>query len=677
MSTITNLHSPGIYGLMLIIFVVLSLSGCAPAVTERICGTMIGYEERLNIDPEFARSEERLEQEIRAYIENMRRLELMEFRSGKVIIPVVVHVVYNTSSQNISDAQIQSQIDILNEDFRRLNADITNVPTEFTSAVSDARIEFKLAERDPNCNPTNGITRTNTTVSSFDYNPLATTATGRNPVKFTTSGGIDGWPSDQYLNIWVCNLSGSLLGYASFPSDLATRPAEDGVVVDYQSFGNMGTSTAPFHLGRTATHEIGHWLNLRHIWGDDQNLPDVCSGTDFVDDTPNQGIMYTGCPTHPQNSCGSNDMFMNYMDYVNDNCMIMLTNGQSDRMDAVLYTTRSSIVSSQGDVPPPVVTADLYSRDMDDDMGDEPNTVSAYMYRTDDIWVRHTNDGITNQEHQNPRGNEMNHVYVRVRNRGCAVAPSGDVNLYWAKASSGLSWPAPWDGSVTSPALMGNFIGAQATGSVAGSDYTILEFTWDVPNPADYSGFGADRTHFCLLSRIETSPTAPFGMTFPEGSNLGQNVRNNNKIVWKNVTVSEPANGAKFASGLISNYTERANSYRIIFEDGEENISIFDHGRVTAILDDLILETWIQGGMEGDGIAQGEHDNEIVIQKSGAYLDNIRLAANQSGVLDVEFEPHQQVRRTQYGRYIFRLEVVQELADQFVGGQSFTFRVGN
>ena len=446
------------YRFIQVVVLALVIASCNPLsqVYQRDCGTMYGYEERLISDPTFVANEELLENKISQYLKTIKRGENTEFRSGVAVIPVVVHVIYANSTENISDAQIQSQIDVLNEDYRRLNTDVSGVPSAFSALVADARIEFKLAARDPNCNPTNGITRTSTTQSSFDYNPNSGTATGRNPVKFASSGGEDGWPSDEYLNFWVCNLSGTLLGYGSFPSDLAGRPAEDGVVMDYAYFGNTGTATAPFDLGRTATHEIGHWLNLRHIWGDDGT---ACTGSDLVGDTPNQSGYNVGCPTHPHNSCSSDDMFMNYMDYVDDDCMIMFSNGQSDRMDAVLYTTRSSIVSSQGDVPPPTTTQDLFSRDMADDFGDEPNITSSSMYRSDDIWVRNSNDGFTNQEHQNAIGGATNYVYVRIRNRGCAAANSGDVKLYWAKASSGLSWPSPWDGSITSPALMGEFIG--------------------------------------------------------------------------------------------------------------------------------------------------------------------------------------------------------------------------
>ncbi len=170
-------------------------------------------------------------------------------------------------------------------------------------------------------------------------------------MKFTESGGKDAWPRDSYLNVWVCNYP-SLLGFASFPGE----PAEiDGVVINYTAFGDTGTASPPFNKGRTATHEIGHWLNLRHIWGDDQTRPDTCSGTDLVDDTPNQAVDNFGTPTFPHITCNNGpdgDMFMNYMDYVDDVAMFMFTTGQVARMRAALDGPRASIKSSNALIAP-------------------------------------------------------------------------------------------------------------------------------------------------------------------------------------------------------------------------------------------------------------------------------------------------------------------------------------
>jgi PKD repeat protein len=258
---------------------------------------------------------------------------------------VVVHVIWKTSQQNIPDAQIISQIEVLNEDYRRLNADTTNTPVMFQGVAADVEIEFCLATTDPDGNPTDGITRTETTVNSFTQN---------NAMKYTSQGGHDAWPSDHYLNIWVCNLGGGLLGYAQFPNGPATT---DGVVIGYQFFGYNSPGGYPYHLGRTTTHEVGHWLNLYHIWGDDGG---ACTGTDLVADTPNQGGEYYGCPPFPQSSCGSEDMFQNYMDYSDDGCMNIFTAGQKTRVHAAINVFRTELFESMGcvsDLPTAAFTA--------------------------------------------------------------------------------------------------------------------------------------------------------------------------------------------------------------------------------------------------------------------------------------------------------------------------------
>jgi Pregnancy-associated plasma protein-A len=248
-----------------------------------------------------------------------------------VTIPVVVHVVYRTEEQNISDAQVRSQINVLNQDFRAQNADASNVPTVWQGLVADANIRFALASTDPSGNPSSGITRTQTRRRSFGTNDA---------VKSKARGGASPWPTDRYLNIWVCNLDGDLLGYAQFPGGPART---DGVVLLYSAFGTEGAAEAPFNLGRTTTHEVGHWLNLRHIWADTID----CSGTDFVADTPNAQMPNYGTPTWPRISCGNGpngDMFMDYMDYVDDAAMFMFTVGQATRMNATLAGPRKSLV---------------------------------------------------------------------------------------------------------------------------------------------------------------------------------------------------------------------------------------------------------------------------------------------------------------------------------------------
>lgn len=266
-----------------------------------------------------------------------------------VTIPVVVHVLYKNATQNISNAQIYSQIAVLNADYQRLNADTINTPAGFDSLAADIQVEFCLASIDPQGNPTDGITRTSTTGGQiFGYfSPLGDDA------KFDSLGGKDAWPTDQYLNLWVCELFPGLLGYAQFPGGAA---ATDGVVVTYTAFGNTGTVTAPSLLGRTATHEVGHWMGLYHIWGDDQD----CTGSDSIPDTPNADQASASDCNVTLNSCSNedpfwgindpNDMVQNYMDYSHDSCMNMFTLGQKARMHSFLYTdsARFALFSSPG-----------------------------------------------------------------------------------------------------------------------------------------------------------------------------------------------------------------------------------------------------------------------------------------------------------------------------------------
>ena len=257
-------------------------------------------------------------------------------------IPVVVHVVYSTTAENISDAQIQSQIDVLNEDYHKLNADYTKTPSAFAGLVADVGIQFVLAKRTPAGLATTGIERKSSTTASWGT---------ADKIKKASTGGLDAWNSTQYLNLWVGTIGGGILGYAQFPGGAA---ATDGVVISPVYFGRTGTVTSPYNLGRTASHEVGHWLNLNHIWGDDSG---ACTGTDNVADTPNQGAEHYGKPTFPQVSCSNGpngDMFMNYMDYVDDNAMFMFSTGQSQRMNALFGSggARVGLLTSQGGVAP-------------------------------------------------------------------------------------------------------------------------------------------------------------------------------------------------------------------------------------------------------------------------------------------------------------------------------------
>lgn len=266
--------------------------------------------------------------------------------SSIINIPVVFHVVYKNTTENISEAQIMSQLAILNEDFRRQNIDIINTPTDFSSVAADTEINFCLAQRTPENDTTNGITRTETTVNSFSLLD--------NKIFYDSLGGKNIWNNEHYLNIYICDIS-SVLGFAAFPS---SNDDIDGVVIDFENFGNTGTATAPYHKGRTCTHEVGHWLNLIHVWGN------MNCGDDFVSDTPEQANANYGCPAHPSPTCSnSGDMFQNYMDYTNDACMNMFTIGQKNRMHATLSIAREKIANSKACHTPyeDVGVTDVYS----------------------------------------------------------------------------------------------------------------------------------------------------------------------------------------------------------------------------------------------------------------------------------------------------------------------------
>ncbi len=261
--------------------------------------------------------------------------ENMKYR---ITIPVVVHVVWNTIDQNISDAQIHSQIDVLNEDYNRLNADAANTPSYFLPYASSVPFDFCLASRDTIGNWTDGIVRKYT----------SDTCIGESRIKHPSEGGDTAWDPSSYLNIWVGCIGQGVLGIGTYPS--GSLNYDDGVVSTWNAFGRgTGTLLAHYNLGRTTTHEVGHWLNLRHPWGDGGG--GCCTCSDICYDTPYQLSPTFGCPTSAQLSCNNGpngDMFQVYMDYTDDACMNMFSVCQTSKMMATINGVRQQLLNSMG-----------------------------------------------------------------------------------------------------------------------------------------------------------------------------------------------------------------------------------------------------------------------------------------------------------------------------------------
>ena len=302
------------------------------------CGTALLLERNLEKEPLnraiLNLNEQRLQNRL---MENSGRLK--SNGSATVTIPVVFHIVMSNPNQ-VTDGQVIAQLQLLNEAYSGIHADTSRIPLHFKSLAGRSLIQFCLAQRTPGEAATNGIVRYTTSSSSFTVES--------EKIKYASSGGADAWNPKDYLNIWVGNISGSILGYSSFPGIGAA--SSQGVVIHYGSL--PGGSLLNYNKGKTLVHETGHYFFLYHIWGDDNG---GCTGTDQVDDTPNQSNATTGCPgsvvTDNCNRTTSGIMFQNYMDYSHDNCLLMFTNDQVARMETALNTYHASLLDSKGCLP--------------------------------------------------------------------------------------------------------------------------------------------------------------------------------------------------------------------------------------------------------------------------------------------------------------------------------------
>ena len=274
---------------------------------RRSCASDDVLKEQMANDPQLAAKIAKIEAFTQSKLSENFQSRLV---NGVIEIPVVVNVIYKTAAENISQAQIQSQIDVLNKDFSATNSDYNNVPSMFSGVKANVGLRFVLDQ----------VVRKSTTKTSWGT---------KDAMKKSTQGGLNPLSPTTKLNLWVCTIGGGILGYAQFPGGSS---ATDGVVIDSKYFGNTGTATYPYNLGRTATHEVGHWMNLRHIWGD------TTCGTDYCNDTPSHNTANYGAPAFPHYSTCTGtpiEMTMNYMDYVDDRAMFMFSTDQKSRMLAI------------------------------------------------------------------------------------------------------------------------------------------------------------------------------------------------------------------------------------------------------------------------------------------------------------------------------------------------------
>lgn len=476
------------------------------AQTNQRCGTMQHHQWKMQTDPQYAKSFLQNEQIIQQWINNNPNYKMSS--TAPDTIPVVVHVVWKTAVQNISDAQVNSQIDVLNEDFSRTNADTVNTPAVWQSIGGQMPYHFILARQDPNGSPTTGIVRVQTTVNSFGTNDA---------IKFDAQGGSDIWDPTVYLNIWVGNLGGGLLGYGEFPT--GTPSNTYGFVCLYSAFGRVGTVNPPYDLGRTTTHEISHCFNLFHIWGDDGG---ACTGSDQVADTPNQADATFGCLTFPAtDACATTSpgyMFMNYMDYSDDNCMNMFTQGQTTRMVAAVTNFYPTIVNSIGIQPVTLMANDAGI----------PSVIS-------------------------PTGTSCNATVspsVTIKNWGTAALTAATVNY---RIDNNPVQTYSWTGNLASLATV-NVTLPNLTTTVG--NHTFTSFTTQpngIPDPNN-----ANDTSLSTFAVLSSGQAVPFSeaftaVTFPP---TGWNINNNDgATTWARATVSQ---GGGSGSLWMDNYNYNA-----------------------------------------------------------------------------------------------------------------------
>jgi hypothetical protein len=316
-----------------VLFIAFSTLAFASQLTAQRCNTFSYQQDQLKNNPALAEKLNTIETFTKQHVSSVENNFTNRIEGNVIKIPVVVHILYHSPSEKISDARVQSQLDVLNKCFRHKNADSVKTPAVFKPLAADCEIEFQLAKSDSRSRSTTGIIRKYTPITSWKMD---------DKMKFSSNMGDDAWDAKSYLNIWVCNMD-KLAGYSSLPGSDA---AKDGLVMDIDAFGVINSGNG-YDLGKTVVHEVGHWLGLKHLWGD------ANCGDDGVSDTPKQASYTSGCPSAIRITCGNGpngDMYMNYMDFTSDACINLFTKGQKARMRALFDVggPRYLFISSKG-----------------------------------------------------------------------------------------------------------------------------------------------------------------------------------------------------------------------------------------------------------------------------------------------------------------------------------------
>lgn len=440
------------------------------------CGQVKAREKLFERHPAAESSSRHATEELEAYTSSFE-----DERGGGgdpvYIIPVVFHVIHNNGNENISDAQIYNAVEILTRDFRKLNADTSNIISAFEDIAADTRIEFRLAAKDPqgNCHP--GINRVQSELTNDGYNE---------DMRLLST-----WPRNRYLNVWVCaSIGGNTAGFTNMPADMnaAWLADIDGIVITHSYVGSIGTGSAL--TSRALTHEVGHWLNLHHTWGPTNSPgdPDNCGFDDLVTDTPNT-IGYTSCNLNGSSCSSAIDNVQNYMEY--SYCSRMFTWGQRQRMRAALNSsvaqrnqlwTNNNLIQT-GVLNPPLCAA-LFSTNRTSICADEEIQFTDLSYHDVVSWSWNFGDGTTLSGndplvHKNPV-----HTYTQPGTYNVTLAVSnGSETLQLVQNSYITVNPS---GQNESPLMEGFENG------FPGDDWSFFnqnnDVTWEVTPSAAFSG---------------------------------------------------------------------------------------------------------------------------------------------------------------------------------------------